>query len=253
MNKEKIAISIDSDLLSEIDSIVDGTKLRSRSQAIEVLLKDSIKSKPITSAVMLVHEKEKGCLFSQIDGMPLIQHHLNFLMNNKIKDFYIVAKADDRMRQFSQEKFKNINIHLIDERQQNGTANALKLLKDKLTSDFVVINGDTFNDFDIRRMMQRHKSGKYVCTMGLISSNNPSKFGSAIMDGEMIVDFKEKGQAESNIINAGIYIFKPNVFLLYDESTKSLEKDLFPKLAKVSLLQGFFTLGKYVHAPDLNP
>ncbi len=253
MNKEKIAISIDSDLLSEIDSIVDGTKLRSRSQAIEVLLKDSIKSKPITSAVMLVHEKEKDCLFSEIDGMPLVQHHLNFLINNKIKDFYIVTKIDDRIKQFTEEKFKNIIIHLIDERQQKGTANALKLLKDKLTSDFVVINGDTFNDFDIRRMMQKHKSDKYVCTMGLISSSNPSGFGSVIMDGEMVVDFKEKGQAESNIINAGVYIFKPNVFLLYDENTKSLEKDLFPKLAKVNLLQGFFTLGKYVHAPDLNP
>jgi len=250
MTKQKIAISIDSDLLDEIDSIVDGTKLRSRSQAIEVLLKDSIKSKPITTAVMLIHSKELNCLFENLDNLTLIQHHLNFLIENKFKELYIITKIDDRLKSLTKEKFKNLNIHLVNEENPQGTASALKLLESKLSSDFVVLNGDTFNDFEIKRMMQRHKSGKYVCTMGLISSDHPSEFGSVILDGELIVDFKEKKEASTNIINAGIYIFKPNIFLLYDEKTKSLEKDLFPKIAKLNLLQGFFTLGKYIHMPD---
>lgn len=247
MNKQKIAISIDSNLLEEIDTMVDGTKLRSRSQAFEVLLKESVKSRPITTAVMLIHEKEKGCLFKTIDSKTLLQHHLDFLKKNKIRDFYIITKIDNKLKSIEE---KNLNIHLIEDKLQNGTASALKLLEDKLSSDFVVINGDTLNDFEIKRMMLKHKSGKSICTMGLISSDNPSDFGSVILDGELVVDFKEKGEAESNVINAGVYIFKPNVFLLYDNRTKSLEKDLFPKLAKVNLLQGFFTLGKYVHMPD---
>ncbi|MEA3378419.1 MAG: sugar phosphate nucleotidyltransferase [Nanoarchaeota archaeon] len=242
MNKEKIAISIDPGLLDEIDATVDGTNLRSRSQAIEVLLKQSIKNKPISAAVMLMHEQKN--LFKNVEGKPLIKHHLNFLKKNRIKDLFIISKIDVAMKNI---KEQNMNINFIDEKEQRGTAAALKLVENKINNDFVVLNGDTINDFEIKKMMQMHKSGKAMCTMGLISSNKPSKFGSVVMDGSLIVNFKEKKETESNIINAGIYIFKPNVFLLLDEKTKSLEKDLFPKLAKINLLHGYFTLGKYLH------
>ncbi|MBI2576659.1 hypothetical protein HYV84_05580, partial [Candidatus Woesearchaeota archaeon] len=47
-------------------------------------------------------------------------------------------------------------------------------------------------------------------------------------------------------VNAGIYIFKPEVFELFSGAA-SLEKDLFPKLAKMKQLVGFFTRGAYLH------
>jgi NDP-sugar pyrophosphorylase family protein len=250
MGKEKIAISIDSELLSEIDSIVDGVKVRSRSQAIEVLLRESIKSKPVTTAVMLIHRDALDYLFKDFEGLPFIQHNLNFLIRNKFKELYIISCKDARLESLAEENIKGFKIFIVEENHPKGTAVALSLIKDKLSSDFLVLNGDTFNDFDLKRMIMKHKSGRSVCTMGLISSSSPSDFGSVVMDGELIVDFREKKEAISNIINAGIYVFKPNVFLLYDEKTKSLEKDLFPKLAKLNLLQGFFTLGKYIHIPD---
>ncbi|RME54116.1 ribbon-helix-helix protein, CopG family [Candidatus Woesearchaeota archaeon] len=248
MSKEKIAISIDSDLLEEIDSMVDGTKLRSRSQAIEVLLKQSIKFKPVDVAVMLIHSRELENIFRKFEGKPFFEHNLDFLRKNRFKELYIVTQETSRFKAYTD---NDIKINLITESSAKGTASALNLLKDKLKTDFVVFNGDTLNDFDIRRMISKHKSSKYICTMGLISSTSPSSFGSVVLDGEQIVDFKEKKEASTNIINAGIYIFKPNIFLLFDDKTQSLENDLFPKLAKLNLLQGFFTLGKYVHAPDL--
>ncbi|MBS3108087.1 NDP-sugar synthase, partial [Candidatus Woesearchaeota archaeon] len=64
----------------------------------------------------------------------------------------------------------------------------------------------------------------------------------------MIVDFKEKEETGSNIINAGVYVFNKDVFNFFDKDVKSLERDLFPKLAKLNQLQGFFTKGEYYHA-----
>ena len=52
-----------------------------------------------------------------------------------------------------------------------------------------------------------------------------------------------------NIVNAGIYIFKPEVFELFEDSV-SLEKDLFPRLAKLNQLVGFFTYGEYLDLED---
>ena len=61
------------------------------------------------------------------------------------------------------------------------------------------------------------------------------------------MDFQEKPkQSSTNIVNAGIYIFKPEAFELFD-NVSSLEKDLFPKLARLKQLVGFFTYGEYEH------
>ena len=52
-----------------------------------------------------------------------------------------------------------------------------------------------------------------------------------------------------NLVNAGIYIFKPEAFELFEYAV-SLEKDVFPKLAKIKQLAGYFTYGEYMHATD---
>ena len=67
----------------------------------------------------------------------------------------------------------------------------------------------------------------------------------------LIKSLKGSGQEKpktvsSNIVNAGIYVFKPEVFELLS-SCQSLEKDLFPKLARIKQLCGFFTHGEYRH------
>ena len=106
------------------------------------------------------------------------------------------------------------------------------------------MNGDTINEFNLRSMITKHlETGKSV-TIGLISSDKPSKFGAVKLDGDLVVDFKEKSGTESFIINAGVYLCKPNLKL---ENIKSLENDLFPKLAAEKELVGFFTYGRYYH------
>ena len=85
--------------------------------------------------------------------------------------------------------------------------------------------------------------------MGLISSKTPQKRGSVTLDGNLVIDFKEKQVPSSNIINAGIYILKPEIFSLL-KNKKSLEHEIFPELAKQKQIQGFFTFGKFIHAPE---
>lgn len=250
-NKEKIAISIGKDLLEAIDSHVDGTNVRSRSQAIEMLLKQSIREEPVHTAVMLVHEKDIPCLFKECEGFPLVQHHLNFLINNRIGQLFIISKENQRLKGILSEVPKVLKVYLVNDEKQLGTSCALNLLRGKIDSDFVVINGDTFNDFDLRKMIQKHKQSNKIATIGLISSQKPTIFGSVMLDGEEIVEFREKEKASnSNIINAGIYILKPSIFQFITEKTKSLEKDIFPILAEKRQLLGYFTHGNYIHAPE---
>ena len=137
------------------------------------------------------------------------------------------------------------NVEII-EKEARGNASALLALKEKVKGNFVVMSGDTYNNFDLIKMAVKHGSLNKLATMGLMTREKASDYGTAILDGDLIIDFREKTKTlSSHIVNAGIYIFKPEIFELI--SGNSLEKDLFPKLAKIKELVGFFTYGEYEH------
>lgn len=250
MRKKKIAISIDEPLLDMVNSYIDKTTIRSTSQAIESLIKQAIKQAPITTAIILINEKDQHYLLEKIENLQLIECHINFLKKFGINQVYLITKGNEELKGKVQELNKIIDIELIDEKKSEGTANALMLIKDKVNNDFLVINGDTLNDFKLKKMINDHVESGKVATIGLISSTSPHKRGAVILEGTSIVDFKEKQETKSNIVNAGIYILKPKVFEYFNKNNKSIEKDLFPLLAKKKELQGFFTYGKFIHLPD---
>ena len=139
-----------------------------------------------------------------------------------------------------------INIEII-ETNAKGNAEALQSIKNKINNSFIVMSGDTYNNFDLMKMIKKHLDLDKMAIMGLMTREKVQGYGTAILDGDFIVDFQEKPkQSSTNIVNAGIYIFKPEVFEVFD-NVKSLEKDLFPKLARLKQLIGFFTYGEYEH------
>lgn len=251
MKKKKIAISIDEPLLDIVTSYVDKTTIRSVSQAIEFLIGQAIKQAPITTTVILISEKDQHYLLEKIENTLLIERHVSFLKKFGINQIYLVTKENDALKKKVSELSKKIKIELVNEEKGTGTANALKLVKNKLGNDFLVINGDTFNDFDLKNMINEHIKGNKIATIGLISSTSPQKRGAAVLEGTTIVDFKEKKETKSNIVNAGIYILKLKVFSYFNKDTKSLELDIFPRLARDKQLQGFFVpYEKFIHLPD---
>lgn len=250
MKKKKIAISIDEPLLDIVNSYKDNTTIRSTSQAIEALIKQAIKQRPIITAVILISEKDQHYLLEKIDNLLLIDHHVNFLTKFGINQVYLITKESKNLREKILELNKRVNLELVNEEDGKGTAHALMLVKNKIKNDFLVINGDTFNDFDLKKMINKHIENGKIATIGLISSTSPHKRGAAILEGTAIIEFKEKQETKSNVINAGIYILKHTVFDYLDNKTKSIEYDVFPTLAKINELQGFFTYGKFIHLPD---
>jgi len=247
MKKLKIAISLDKSLLAQIDSKVDGSIIRSRSQAIEFFLRKGLKETAIDTAVLLIKGEHQPILLREFKKESLIKKQIEFFYNNNIKILYIVTQHTSNINTLLLEiEGMPINIKII-EKEAKGNADALLALKNTLKNSFIVMSGDTYNNFNLIRMIKKHLELDRLSTIGLMSIDKPSKYGNVILDGDLIIDFKEKPKiATSNIVNAGIYIFKPEVFELFD-NVHSLERDLFPKLAKIKQLVGFFTHGEYVH------
>lgn len=247
MNKPKIAISLDKALLDLIDSKVDGSIIRSRSQAIEYFLRKGLKESSIGIAVLLIRGEHQANSLKLFKGKSLLKNQIEFFQANGIKTVYIVTQHTAHINTLLLETENSTITVKIVEKEVKGNAEALVALKDQLKQPFIVMSGDTYNNFDMLRMVKKHLELDKLATMGLMSTEKPSKYGNAILDGDLIIDFQEKPKSvSSNVVNAGIYIFKPEVFELF-ENVHSLERDLFPKLARIKQLVGFFTHGEYVH------
>jgi len=247
MKKSKIAISVDKSLLDQIDSKVDGSIIRSRSQAIEYFLRKGLRESSIGAAVLLIKGEHQDNMLKEVKGKSLLRQQIEFFHNNGIKTLYIVTQHTSNINKVLLEIENSPMDVKIVEKDVKGNADALIALRGKLKHNFVIMSGDTYNNFDLLRMIKKHLEFGTLATMGLMSIEKPSKYGNAILDGDLIVDFQEKPKSvSSNVVNAGIYIFKPEVFELF-ENIHSLERDLFPKLARIKQLVGFFTHGEYVH------
>ncbi len=247
MAKSKIAISVDNSLLKLVDSKVDGSVIRSRSQAIEYFLKRGLQEQSVNVAVLLLKGEHQEFALKEVKGLSLIKQQITFFSNHGIKNVYIVTQHTKHINSLLNEiSDSKINVEIV-EKQAKGNAEALIAVKDKINNNFVVMSSDTYNNFDLLKMIKKHMDSDKLATMGLMTREKTSSYGTAILDGDLVVDFQEKPKHYStNIVNAGIYIFKPEVFELFEDAI-SLEKNLFPRLARLKQLVGFFTYGEYVH------
>lgn len=245
MGKKKIAISIDSHLLEMLDGKVDGSLIRSRSQAIEFFLKKGIVDHDVESAFVMLHKDHIKHALSVLGDRELINHQIAMFRSAGINNIYIITQKSPEL-----EKLRFVvrqNAHILIRNLRNNVE-VLRNISSMVRTSFVVINGDTFNNLDLSKMIRKHKEARRLATVGVVAVKSSSKYGSIILEGDIISSFSEKAKsAESHLINNGIYIFEPEVIELLDKNMTSLEYDFFPKIAKIKQLSGYVSNTDFVH------
>jgi len=123
-----------------------------------------------------------------------------------------------------------------------GTAGALKLAQPYLQDDavFLVMNGDSFVEADLPRLIEFHRQHGGPVSMAVVRVENAARYGTVEMEADgRVIGFAEKtGRAVPGMVNAGIYIFDRSVLELIPEGPASLERDVFPR----ALADGVYAL-----------
>jgi mannose-1-phosphate guanylyltransferase len=125
---------------------------------------------------------------------------------------------------------------------------AQKLLGDK--EPFLVLNGDILTNADYSRIVQDHEENNRIATIALRRVEDPSRYGVVEMTGKRhVIRFTEKPskEATSKLVNAGIYVFEPDIFDYIPTSKRcSLEREVFPKIAEERKLLGHEITGLWI-------
>ncbi len=145
-------------------------------------------------------------------------------------------------REFEEGHRWNVNIKYSEETHPLGTAGAIKLAGRFLqeSADFVVMNGDSFLELDLRLLVQFHREQGGLATIAVRHVPDAARYGTVHVDAQhRVTRFSEKiGMPTPGLINGGVYVFNREVLNQIPQGPVSLEKDVLPALSN----QGIFAL-----------
>lgn len=255
MNRERLTITLRSDLLKQLDALIDGERLRNRSHAIEYFLSRSLGHKSTKALILaggkpVFFESEKKTLpkaMVKIAGRPLLEQTLLRLKSFKITEVVISVGEGSKIIKDYFKDGAQLGMHLtylVQPENFKGTAQALLQAKDLMRGEqFLLLYGDVLCDLDFGDFLEFHRLQKNsLCTMALTSSESVDLWGLAQLNGSRITSFEEKPKNPktfSRLVNAGVYCMEQEVFKYLEKSEEKLESGALPRLAEEGKLTGY--------------
>lgn len=254
MTKQRVSVTLDEDLVSQIDTKVANGGFRNRSQAIETFLQDHLSREGITTALVLCGgSKDKPDGMIKLNGKPVIEHTIEHLSASGVERIILAvgSQHDQVTDHFGSGSDYSAEIEYLTEDRPLGTAGSLRRLQDDLTEPFLMINGDILCRIDLDDMARTHRQSDALATMALTTVQDTSPYGVVRLKGNSIIGFTEKpaeGEAPSRLINAGLYLLEPDVIdMLPPEDVQQQVdmEDLFDELAAQQQLNGYVYDGEW--------
>ena len=189
----------------------------------------------------------------KIDGMPVLERELYSLRNQGFKDIIITVGHlgqiiidyfgdGHKISPITNSEF-GVNIEYYYENRPLGNAGALYEIKEKLTEDFLLINGDVIFDIDLNRFVNYHQENKNLATILTHPNNHPYDSGLIIANRDNIVqNWLAKEDVRpiyyKNRVNAGIHILSPKLLIKRPPTEKvDLDRDIL----KPNVEKGYIT------------
>lgn len=171
-------------------------------------------------------------------GRPIMEHILLLLRRYGFTQVCAALRyrSSDIRNAFGNGRRLGLQIEYRIEDRPLGTAGCVKNCADFTDGeDFLVISGDAACDFDLGRLMARHRESGSAATIALSRQAEPLRFGLAVTDGEgRVRSFVEKPrwpQVVTDLVNTGIYVLSPRAMALIPPGQPfDFARDLFPLL-----------------------
>lgn len=190
---------------------------------------------------------------------PMITRLVERLAEGGVTDVVLALgfKPEPFQSAFPEGAHGSVRIHYAVEPQPLDTAGAIAFAARAVgvAGTFVVANGDIITTLPISELVAAHRAGGAAATLHLTPVDDPSAYGVVELDDGRVRRFIEKpqpGETDSNLINAGTYVFEPDVLdLIPLHEPLSVERVVFPALAERCDLAGFATNDAWLDAGHL--
>jgi len=150
-----------------------------------------------------------------VAGRPFLSHVLDALSSQGIKDIYILVgwKANKIKEHYDDGSSMGLRITYLEQKERMGTAHAIGCAAGIIDEPFVCVNGDVvLFEADLRRVLDRYEETK-TTVMGAVRVPEPERFGVIEEQDGFLLRIHEKPKVPpTDLINAGVFVYTPEVF-----------------------------------------
>lgn len=189
-------------------------------KAVVLAAGEGVRLKPITST------RPKHLI--KVGGKPILEHCLSALKASGIEEAVIVVhyKADMIREYFGDGKRFGLRLEYVEQPSMLGTGNAVAVVEPLVKEEFLLVYGDLLFSADVvRSVIGAHLKEKPAATMAVVPVERPESYGIVELENDkqvrQIVEKPKREEAPSNLANAGIYVFSPEIFAKIKETSAS--------------------------------
>ena len=187
----------------------------------------------------------------KVEGIPVLEREIECLKDQGFDDIIMTVShlgniiidyfGDGSGNSPTTGKPFGVHIEYYFEKEPLGNAGALFKIKDKLTSDFLLLNADAMFDVDFNRFVAFHRKHGGLVTLFTHPNSHPYDSGLIIANKNGLVEKwltkeDERPTYYKNRVNAGLHVINPKVLELVGINADSVGKvDANGKPVKVDL------------------
>ena len=161
-------------------------------------------------------------------GNMIKEYFFNYSINNS--DFTV--NLNDNSVNIHQTVIEPWTITLIDTGFETMTGGRILRIKDALKNekDFCLTYGDGVGNVSIDKLIEFHRNSGLKAT--LTGSYPSSRFGTLEINGDKVINFKEKPAGDRGRVNSGFFVFNQSIFSYLENDSTILERKPLESLAK---------------------
>lgn len=181
-----------------------------------------------------------------IGSKPLLETILENFIKQNFKRFYIsVNYKSEMIRSYFGDGDKwGAQIRYLEEDEQLGTAGALRLIPDRGTHPFIVMNADLLTQVNFQHLLEYHSQNNVSATMCVRTYDFQVPFGVIHLEENGIKKIDEK-PLHYFLVNAGIYALNPDVIDLIPNGQHFDMTNLFELIIENNIPNTVFPIREY--------
>ena len=168
----------------------------------------------------------------KIGGKPMLWHIMNLYARYNHKNFFVaLGYKGEIIKEYFTKKTEEWSINLIDTGEKTMTGGRVKRLKQFIGNETCMLTyGDGLANINLNALLDFHKNHGKLVTVTAVRP--PARFGAIKLNGDRVIDFKEKSKMEEGWINGGFFIIEPSFFDFIEGDDTYLEREPLARVAK---------------------
>ncbi len=256
--KSRASFTIEGEVLGKLDSLVDNITYRSKSEAVEDILRKFFERQH--TAIILcggefnIEGTNTPRPLIKIGNTTLIERTINVLRVSGFRNVFISGSTEvlkQLFRQLRNGEGYGVDIKYIDDNNMNGSAKALEMVKQYVGSTTLFIPGDVVFDIDLKDMLKFHDSHNSFASIAISMSSSDSEEirDKLVVKGNYVASYEILDTpVKSKLAPTSIFVFDKDIFKYIPPGDMKwdIQKDLLPLLVKDGVLFGYLYNGAWM-------